>query len=95
MRVLKYKIPEMVARFTIDMPQNSKILSFQLQDGLPVIWVLGDDSPGYQKHFTLVGTGIETGNSLSQSRFIGTIQHGFFVWHLFEDIIEELENAEV
>jgi hypothetical protein len=61
---------------TISMPKDAEILSIQIQDGKPVIWVLvnpeEDEEP---RVFDMFGTGhpIPTGFGINRN-FIGTVQ---------------------
>lgn len=72
--------------FALMMPRGAKVLSVQVQNGVPCIWALVDPvEPVEMRRFLLVGTGheIECTDGLS---FIGTFQmrDGELVFHLFE-----------
>ena len=86
MRILKYYIP--LPGIDIYIPLLSKVLSFQMQNGQPVLWVLADDNvtedQKYLVHFRYIGTGQEVSKEMLNGKYIGTIQDGMFVWHLFE-----------
>lgn len=59
-----------------------EFLSFQMQDGMPYIWLLVDTNQFITEYrFTIVGTGLSVPD---RSRYRGTVQDGQFVWHLFE-----------
>lgn len=82
--IWKYHVP-IEDNFTIEMPFNSKILSFQLQKTTLTIWCLVDtDRPLNKRQFRLCGTGHELENRWW--KFIGTVQilNGDIVYHLFE-----------
>ena len=82
--IWKYEVP-IEDHFTLELPVNSKILSFQLQRGTPTIWVMVDTKkPIILRKFRLCGTGHELENKYW--KFIGTIQmhNGDLVFHLFE-----------
>ncbi|KKN90934.1 hypothetical protein LCGC14_0225180 [marine sediment metagenome] len=70
---------------SIEMPFGAKILTFQLQYGVPTIWALVDPTlEKAERRFRLVGTGhdiIKTGLT-----YIGTIKmmDDKLVYHLFE-----------
>ena len=72
--------------FKLTMPWGAKILTFQMQQDTPRIWVLIDwDVAGNAREtreFTIQGTGIDF--YLDKGNYIGTIQRNNFVWHLFE-----------
>ena len=91
MIILKYKLPMSGKLFTynefeIEMPMNSKFLSFQEQHGEPVIWYLMDTSLEInikrKRKFRTYGTGIEIDYDYKDAslNYIGTIQ----LRHLFE-----------
>lgn len=87
MKIFKYEIP-IKDKFNLELPAYSKILSFQVKNNIPSIWVLVDEQKGLKyKYFTLVGTGHDFEHHPDVMTFIGTIQLGPFVWHLFEDIL--------
>ena len=68
---------------TIQMPMEAKILTVQLQDGEPMMWLVVDTENELEsRKFTIVGTG----NSFDDkdAKYIGTFQEPPFVWHLFE-----------
>jgi len=69
---------------TVEMPAGAVILSTQAQRGEICIWaaVSPDDSPQQKRRFQVFGTGQEI--DLISARFLGTIQIGAFVAHVFE-----------
>ena len=82
--IWKYEIP-IEDNFSIEMPFNCKILSFQVQKDNPMIWCQVDTNrPLTKRVFRLCGTGHELENS--HWKFIGTIQihNGDLIFHLFE-----------
>lgn len=94
MKIFKYEVPIkdnfFIDCFTLDLPANSKILTFQAQNNKPFIWVLVDqDNPPVTRYFTINGTGYEIEYPVLDALiYIGTIQmsNGALVWHLFEDV---------
>lgn len=83
-KIYKYSL-QMSDEFAwqVDMPMGSVILSFQVQNDTPTIWVsqYPDMKEFETRKFFMVGTGHQfDGDSI----YIGTIQVGRFVWHLFE-----------
>lgn len=77
------KIREVVP---IELPHHSEILSFGMQNGVAVIWVLLDTQKATSvRRFTVIGTGWEDRNKdLEHHRFVGTATEDGFVWHCFE-----------
>ena len=88
-RVYKYPIP-IEDEFIIVLPKNGNILHFDVQYGVPQLWVLvNPDSPTENVRFRLLGTGHDIDiNSPDELQFIGTIQlhNGSLVYHLFRFI---------
>lgn len=92
MKILKYRIP-LNDVIVIEMPFYSKILSFQMQNSAPVIWVLTEHNSletMKERIFFIKGTGEDFNEDDRFIKYIGTIQdpnqiHGLcLVWHLFE-----------
>jgi len=81
--IFKYPI-QIADDFTLDMPGGARILTVQLQNGNPYIWAIVEDTiPLLTYSFRVIGTG----NPFSpdyRDRYIGTVQTGPFVWHIFE-----------
>lgn len=83
-----WKFPfELQEFFTIPMPENTEILTVQMQKNVPCIWAFV--VPGIAKekrNFRLLGTGHKVALNECNSGYIGTIQthDETFVWHLFE-----------
>lgn len=83
-QVWKMTLPLTATPIPVTMHAGAQILSFQLQNGVPTIWV--KVQPGNKRVtriFYIIGTGQEfDGDNMT---YIGTVQapHGL-VWHLFE-----------
>jgi hypothetical protein len=73
---------------TIDIPEYGEILSVQVQNSDPCIWVLVNPTEETEPRvFEIFGTGHPLEVDLAVSReFIGTFQQHGGVWHLFEKI---------
>lgn len=71
--------------FEIKMPLGAKVLTFQMQDEVPTIWALVNtqEFDNEVRRFDLLGTGFEFERTTDKS-YIGTVQQGWLVWHLFE-----------
>lgn len=68
----------------INLPSPIKILSTQLQHDSICVWFLCE--PGSQKKhhkFRIYGTGHPIENNANLNNFIGTVQSGSLVWHIF------------
>lgn len=86
LKVYKYSIP-VAEYFTLDLPEDSKILTIQSQHGEPQIWVLVNiNNPLKEYKFCLVGTGHPIQEEMENLIYIGTFQllDGGFIGHLFE-----------
>jgi len=80
--IYKYQI-KLEPRTNIQMPRGAKILSFQMQNGRAYIWSLVDlEQELTEEVFILLGTGHGT-LTPDTTDYIGTVQNGSFVWHLF------------
>ena len=80
----KFQVP-LVDIPVLFMPKGSNILSFQVQNNIPVIWALVDDEAVMEnKRFIMLGTGHPASNVIDHlCKYIGTIQLDGLVWHLF------------
>jgi hypothetical protein len=81
-----YKYPLKITDIqTIEMPNNSKILTVQMQSGTPCLWVLVDDNQTNlidRREILVIGTGHEF---VSVGDYIGTFQVATCVFHVFEE----------
>lgn len=79
-----YKYPLAVCyKQELIIPSTHKILSAQVQHDVVCIWAAVDpSSPTVAKTILICGTGhqVPTG-----AYFIGTVQTGNYVWHIFEE----------
>jgi hypothetical protein len=83
MVILKYPLM-VVDRQTIITPALPRFLSVQSQDGILCLWALVDPKRDrHEKTILIVGTGNPCPKNLG--KFIGTVQHDSFVWHVFEE----------
>lgn len=95
--IFKYQLPDnyTVEQFRILLPSMGKVLTVQMQNGKPHIWVQFE--PGARKcerDFLVVGTGEQfeireerlgpMSREVQMSKYIGTWQDGPHVWHLYE-----------
>ncbi len=72
------------------MPKGARVLNVGKKDGMIVLWVLVDpDTDDWEKRaFVVLGTG-GTGPE-GTDVYVGTVQLGDYVWHVFERIQLEL-----
>lgn len=82
-----WKFPVEMGRFELSLPVDAEVLSVQVQQGVPQMWVLLDPDPEQDtmlRAFEVFGTG----HPIRQAAhtFIGTFQfaNGSLVFHLFE-----------
>jgi len=85
-----YKYPfEMVDSFNINVSKDAEVLTVQVQNHQPCIWVLTNPNAELvPKRFTIYGTGHDINTECKNMKYIGTFQlhHGTFIGHLFEHI---------
>lgn len=83
-KILKYKVA-IQSEIILAIPGLKKNLSFQIQDGLPTLWVeVFDHSPISEQLYRVFGTGHQL-PELHEFEYVGTIQHETYVWHLYYD----------
>lgn len=71
----------------VAMPSAAKLLAFQMQSSTPCLWALVDTSnKPSRRRLWIFGTGnpIPIKHSEFAYQYVGTIQQGGFVWHLFD-----------
>jgi len=86
--IYKYRIP-ITDRFSLRLPKDATILSFQTQNGVPVVWAIIDtlEEITEERNFRLLGTGRPIPEDV-ELNYIGTTQQSIeppLVWHLFEE----------
>lgn len=82
----KYKL-DIVGLPFAKMPAKAEILTLQLQNGIPCIWVLVDtQEETVERQFITFGTGEKLPDDTSNLKYVGTYQlhNGQLVLHLFE-----------
>jgi len=75
------------------LPKGAKVLSFQIQDNNPVVYMLCDTvtSVSEQRDFAIIATGQQFDDTWDQvHEYIGTQQDGHLMWHLFEKVKREV-----
>lgn len=89
-RVYKYPI-EICEEVKVMMPKGARVLSVQVQNGMPCLWAAVDSNEMdlEERLFHIVGTGLPIQHDVeddSVDGFIGTIQllDGRIVIHVFE-----------
>ena len=97
--IYKYPLKvDHAAKVEVEMPQGSLILAVQVKkkhlvnNGLPFIaetpclWALVDTEEGsmVRRMFRIYGTGRKIREPRRNLNYIGTVQTGSFVWHIFE-----------
>lgn len=83
--IWKYEL-ETLDLFGLDMPCGAEVLTVQMQNGKPCLWVLVDPSKYKENRtFAIHGTGHGVSNA-ENKKYIGTYQlmGGELVFHLFE-----------
>jgi len=89
--IYKYEVP-LEGAFSLRMPKETTILSFQIQNFVPVIWAKVETAHvDEDRRFRLYGTGHPIANIPKDINlhYIGTVtlsQTPALVWHLFEEV---------
>lgn len=74
----------------IELPQDARILTVQVQEGSVYIWAELDDNAEMTKHFIHV---VGTGHPIpANCAYLGTVQMPPFVWHLYIGDYFEVKN---
>lgn len=90
----KYEMP-MLGAFSLRMPKEAVILSFQCQNGMRTIWAMVETAHiNEDRKFRFYGTGYPIENIPKDGglHYIGTAQQSqmpALVWHLFEEVRNE------
>ena len=96
MKVFKYTLE---ARSNVHpVPFGALILSGGQQNGQLCLWALvNPDERDVQIEITVVGTGWDvTGDPVQRvESFLGTVQVGAFVWHVFDTTLEKRAHESV
>lgn len=82
--IYKYPIDIVLGRQDLRIPHDRKFLAFQLQEEAPTVWYEVEEEGRYETvaHF-IYGTGHDI---QTKKKYLGTIQQGPFVWHLYTEI---------
>lgn len=84
-----WKFPLTASESIVDMPVGARVLTVQVQDGTPCIWaIVAPEQPTEVRRFFAEGTGWGCDDSIERAPYIGTVQVGPLVWHIFERVIE-------
>ena len=82
--IWKYPLAETFGQ-DFEIPGNHKVLSLQLQNGIPTLWIMVDtEVPTIKKTIWTIETGSRMPEHLTSSRFIGTYQIGEYAYHVFQ-----------
>lgn len=69
---------------TLDFPSDYKILSLQVQNEMPCLWLIGDFVNTQKETIRVFPTG-GFSRGFRNRDYIGTIQLQGYVWHYFKD----------
>lgn len=84
--IWKYNLKIVDGKQQIEMPKHADVLCVQAQYGEIMVWVqVNTTAPSYEeigvRNFVVVGTGHQYDH---EDSYIGTVQIGSRVWHVFE-----------
>lgn len=72
-----------VADQRVAIPEGAEILQVQMQRGVITLWAIVDPhAPKTPRRFRIIGTG--QGFDPTGLDYLGTVQVGLLVWHVFE-----------
>ena len=75
----------------IEVPVSSEFLHVGLQNDKICLWALVNSNSNYplvKKTILIRGTGHDIGGYYTKKDYIGTVQQGQFVWHVFNGEVE-------
>jgi hypothetical protein len=86
MTIWKYELKPGTTKLYI--PQFAEVLTVQIQDGVPQMWVLVDPTQScVETIFRIIGTGEEFESD--NLKYVATFQMSWMVWHVFEEKREQ------
>lgn len=83
--VYKYQLEVTHRRILINPSTDWKLLSLQLQDRVPTLWLLVNPDLQVTHRVVMVGTGyfFKLSDFVPKVEPLGSVQIGSFVWHYF------------
>lgn len=89
MRILKYRL-DRTDRQVLSIPENSLFVDAQMREGELCLWaIVGDDEKSkYSAVIRVFGTGQQVSPE-GDLMHIATVQDGIYVWHVFEEVVDE------
>jgi hypothetical protein len=84
--IWKYSLED-AGRQQIEMPEGARIISVQVQHGIPCLWAIVDPGkPAVRRTFHIIGTGNPF--NAAPLAYVGSFQllNGKFVGHVFEEL---------
>jgi hypothetical protein len=90
MKICKYRL-NVIDKQEFLVPKGTQFLSVGVQDGIVTTWALVSDTTKEQQKVTfyIIGTGNPIPDDyklMAKANFLGTIQQGIFVWHVFMEV---------
>jgi|WetSurMetagenome_2_1015567.scaffolds.fasta_scaffold144668_5 hypothetical protein len=83
MKIYKYSL-ELALSPIVTMPKGAEVLSVGVQHDIIVLWAKVDPMAANRWYqFYVVGTGYDAPDN---AKYIGTVQQGPFVWHIFMEL---------
>ena len=81
----KYPVEQRYPEFDISMHVGAQILSVQIQDHAPYLWVVQDTAlVRCRRMFLLLHEDSRASNTVRESTFVGTFQQDGLAYHLFD-----------
>lgn len=81
--IYKFQL-EIIDEQIIEVPNNTKFLSAQYQNGVLCLWgIVATEMPKQKTVITIIGTGNQFDYDENKHDYIATVQQPPFVWHIF------------
>lgn len=86
MTIYKYPLT-LTGRQVVALPARSTPISVGLQDRVICMWAIVPDGklPKMDRSICIYGTWHDMGDIVSPGQFLGTVQQGIYVWHVFDE----------
>lgn len=82
--IWKYEL-RFSGQVTLNLPENARILSCQMQRNVPCLWVIVNPAKEkVERTFRVIGTGHFFDPDSRDLEYIATVQGHALVWHIFE-----------
>ena len=78
-----YKYPLELGTNHVSLPARAKILTVNCKDGIHLYAIINRNQETVTRKFLVIGTGTYFVNTKNYE-YIGTVEEGIYIWHIFE-----------